>query len=331
MSSTPFIPANNTGPLSFCGIHQCWATCKDKCCFGCKGANFFKCKMGPRVCLLLSLLALLLLVIVVLLFVPVCSVVFIPGLCDKSAHSDPCDDAGFSAKNPIKCGRVAPAPSPIRTKAPSPIEAPSPPSPKHICQKSGPLDIVLVMDGSESVGHSQFMEELNFLKDITSKMHLGPQYTRVALVQYSDSFNVEFNFIDNESDLKSAFEAVEHQNGGTRTGQAIRFAYKNVIKNHARSYASVKMVVVTDGFSEDQPKRAANEMRANGVEMVAVGFTQNQRIPDSKQCTMDSLFYCELTDIANKPSENFVFMGGNGNRYKSLIEGVTYAACDDRK
>ena len=122
---------------------------------------------------------------------------------------------------------------------------------KEFCFKADPVDVVFVVDGSGSVGLTQFMQELNFLRSVSAAMHLGPDKTRIALVQYSSSYKVEFDFISDPTQVVGAFANIVYQGGGTRTGAAINFAYNNVIVPGARPGVEVKMVVVTDGRSGD--------------------------------------------------------------------------------
>jgi len=184
---------------------------------------------------------------------------------------------------------------------------------KEFCDKADPLDIVYVVDGSSSVNQVQFMQELNLIRGVSAAMDIGPTSTRIAFVQYSHSFNVEFNFIDDPSKVVSAFSKITYQFGGTNTGAAIAFAYDNVVQSHARAGIQVKIVVVTDGWSYDDVRIASDEMRARGIEMVAVGFAGYR--------------LSQLQDIANNPDQEYLYTGNNGDDLKDLIEDVTKTVC----
>merc|ERR1712018_1036817 len=94
-------------------------------------------------------------------------------------------------------------------------------------------------------------------------------------------------------------------------------AYENIIQHHARPNVEVKIVVVTDGWSGDDVQVPSDEMRARGIEMVAVGFAGYQ--------------LSQLQEIANDPDEDFLFTGTNGDDLKGMVEDVTLTVCKTEK
>ena len=184
---------------------------------------------------------------------------------------------------------------------------------KEFCYKAAPIDIVYVVDGSGSVGYDAFMLELNFLRTVSGAMDIGPNSTRIALVQYDHHDQLEFNFIDDPSKIVSAFGNINYMGGATRTGKAITFAYDFVVRGYARAGINVKIVVVTDGQSGDDVKIASDAMRDHGIEMLAVGFSHYN--------------LAQLQDIANNPDQEYLFTGGSGDDLKGLIEDVTLTVC----
>merc|ERR1712014_475277 len=209
-------------------------------------------------------------------------------------------------------------------------------SDQSICNQAGPIDIVFVLDGSGSVealerNRGRFSDKIDFVKQVTKNLNLGPGATRVAVVQYGDfEFKVEIPFTDSASRLNFdsiVYQAETKKDVGTRTGRAIEFATQELIQKFARKNAKTKMIVVTDAKSEDYVDEAANEARNKGIEMIAVGFSKNTRWTSAKICTLDALEFCQLQDIANDPDEGHLFMGGIGNNYEYLVQQVSAAAC----
>ena len=144
-------------------------------------------------------------------------------------------------------------------------------------------------------------------------MDLGESSTRIALVQYDHRFNIEFDFLDDSTQVFSSFENINQLRGGTKTGAAITFAYENIILKSARPGVQVKMVVVTDGQSFDDVQVISDEMRERDIEMIAVGF--------------GSYNLNELQQIANDPDEEYLFTGSSAEDLKDLLEDVTKIVC----
>nr|XP_057923512.1 collagen alpha-2(VI) chain [Doryrhamphus excisus] len=127
------------------------------------------------------------------------------------------------------------------------------------CEKRcGALDIVFVIDSSESVGLTNFTLEKNFVINTINRLGSlakDPQSetgTRVGVVQYSHSgtfqaIRLNDPKIDSLSSFKDAVKRMEWIAGGTWTPSALKYAYDNLIRDSRRSKANVTVVVITDG------------------------------------------------------------------------------------
>lgn len=127
------------------------------------------------------------------------------------------------------------------------------------CEKRcGPLDIVFVIDSSESVGLTNFTLEKNFVINTINRlgsMAKDPNSetgTRVGVVQYSHSgtfqaIRLNDPKIDSLSAFKNAVKRMEWIAGGTWTPSALKYAYDNLIRDSRRANANVTVVVITDG------------------------------------------------------------------------------------
>jgi len=185
------------------------------------------------------------------------------------------------------------------------------------CMRAGELEVVFVIDGSGSVGRSTFNQQIQLLRALVKHMDVGPQATRVALMQYAHGNRVEFNFVDNHSTLDHRLSNVRYMNGGTQTGKAIRDAYSQIIQRYRRRDAGVAMVVITDGESGDDVLAPSNEMRAQDIVMTAVGYAGFKR--------------SELDEIANDPNSEYVFSGNKMSDLLRLKEKISVAICDINK
>ena len=95
------------------------------------------------------------------------------------------------------------------------------------------MDLVFLVDGSGSVGQTNFDTQIQFLSDIIASLDISPTGSRVAMFQYSDSGRIEFGFLDNLSEIEFRLSIVPYMGGGTLTGGAIQATY-SAFRNFAR-------------------------------------------------------------------------------------------------
>ncbi|XP_029380747.1 collagen alpha-2(VI) chain isoform X2 [Echeneis naucrates] len=127
------------------------------------------------------------------------------------------------------------------------------------CEKRcGAVDIVFVIDSSESVGLTNFTLEKNFVINTINRLGSlakdpkAETGTRVGVVQYSHSgtfqaIRLDDPRIDSLSAFKDAVKRLEWIAGGTWTPSALKYAYDNLIRDSRRAKANVTVVVITDG------------------------------------------------------------------------------------
>uniref|UniRef100_A0A8C5HZ03 VWFA domain-containing protein n=1 Tax=Gouania willdenowi TaxID=441366 RepID=A0A8C5HZ03_GOUWI len=127
------------------------------------------------------------------------------------------------------------------------------------CEKRcGALDIVFVIDSSESVGLTNFTLEKNFVINTINRLGSfakDPQSetgTRVGVVQYShngtfQAIRLNDSKIDSLSAFKDAVKQLDWIAGGTFTPSALKYAYDHLIRDSRREKATVTVVVITDG------------------------------------------------------------------------------------
>lgn len=127
------------------------------------------------------------------------------------------------------------------------------------CEKRcGALDIVFVIDSSESVGLTNFTMEKNFVINTINRLGsmasdpASPTGTRVGVVQFSHNGTFEAIRLDDPniismSAFKTAVKRLQWIAGGTFTPSALKFAYDNLIRDSKRVRAKVSVVVITDG------------------------------------------------------------------------------------
>ncbi|XP_040004022.1 collagen alpha-2(VI) chain-like isoform X2 [Xiphias gladius] len=127
------------------------------------------------------------------------------------------------------------------------------------CEKHcGALDIVFIIDSSESVGLTNFTLEKNFVINTINRLGsmakdpASPTGTRLGVVQYSHKGTFEAIHLDDPninsiSAFTTAVKNLQWIAGGTFTPSALKFAYDTLIRDRKRAKARVSVVVITDG------------------------------------------------------------------------------------
>lgn len=180
-------------------------------------------------------------------------------------------------------------------------------------------DLVFIVDGSWSVGYADFDTAKNWLINITSSFDIGPAYTQVAVVQYSDLPRLEFHLGQHRTNqqLINALKGMKYLGGNTQTGRAIKFATENVFPSSQRTNLAKNKIaiVVTDGKSQDDVAEIAAQARAQNIIMFAVGV--GSEITKS-----------ELVAIANSPSTDYVLYAEDYTTIDRIKETMQQKICE---
>ncbi|XP_044151436.1 collagen alpha-1(XXI) chain-like [Bufo gargarizans] len=181
-------------------------------------------------------------------------------------------------------------------------------------------DLVFIVDGSWSVGYVDFDTAKNWLINITSSFDIGPAYTQVAVVQYSDLPRLEFTLGQHRTNqqLINALKGMKYLGGNTQTGRAIKFSTEKVFPSSQRTNLAKNKIaiVVTDGKSQDDVVEIAAEARAQNIIMFAVGV--GSEITKS-----------ELVAIANSPSTDYVLYAEDYTTIDRIKEAMQQKICEE--
>ncbi|KAG8444911.1 hypothetical protein GDO86_009894, partial [Hymenochirus boettgeri] len=161
--------------------------------------------------------------------------------------------------------------------------------------RTAPNDLVFMLDGSWSVGPENFEILKKWVANITTNFDIGPKFTQIGVVQYSDYpvLEIPLGSYESSDDLTRRMQSIHYQGGNTQTGNAIRFVIDHLFASSLRPLTKIA-VVLTDGKSQDDVKYIAEEARKNKITLFAIGV--GSEIEET-----------ELKAIANKPSSTYVF------------------------
>ncbi|XP_056336111.1 cartilage matrix protein isoform X1 [Danio aesculapii] len=140
-----------------------------------------------------------------------------------------------------------------------------------------PTDVVFIVDSSRSVRPSEFEQVKVFLAKVIDGLSVGPDATRVGVVNYASRVKNEVSLKSHKTKaaLVKAVSKIEPLSSGTMTGLAIQFAM-NVAFSEAEGGRkspdiSKVAIIVTDGRPQDNIRDIAARAREAGIEIFAIG------------------------------------------------------------
>ncbi|NXV22672.1 VITRN protein, partial [Cepphus grylle] len=147
-------------------------------------------------------------------------------------------------------------------------------SDRLVCSKTclNSADIGFVIDGSSSVGTSNFRTVLQFVANISKEFEISDTDTRIGAVQYTYEQRLEFSFdkYSTKQDVLSAIKRISYWSGGTSTGAAISYASEQLFSKSKPNKRKI-MILITDGRSYDDVRVPAMAAHRNGVIAYSVG------------------------------------------------------------
>ncbi|XP_034461875.1 collagen alpha-1(XXVIII) chain-like isoform X2 [Hippoglossus hippoglossus] len=203
---------------------------------------------------------------------------------------------------------------------------------KEICGcgikcKERPMELVFVIDSSESVGPENFEIIKNFVSALVDRVTVGRNATRIGLVLYSLEAKLMFNLARyvSKQDIKQAIGTIPYMGEGTNTGTAIRKATQEAFYS-SRAGVSKVAIVITDGQTDKrEPVKldiAVREAHAANIEMFALGIV-NTTDPTQAE------FLRELNLIASDPDAEHMFPIDDFNTLPALESKLVSRFCED--
>lgn len=158
----------------------------------------------------------------------------------------------------------------------------------------------------------------DFMKEVVGKSTVGQNEVHVGVMQYSTLQQLEFplNRFYTKNEMIEAIDNLRQIGGGTHTGEAIEQVSQYFdIERGGRPNEKRRLVVITDGESQDQVKSPAQRLRAKGVMVYAIG------VEDANSE--------ELLDISGSPDRMFV--GRDFDALKELETRLSLEICDPKR
>ena len=191
-------------------------------------------------------------------------------------------------------------------------------------------DLFFILDGSGSIGDTNFDEVRRFEHDFVNDLDIGPGDNQVGTIVFSTTANVDFylNMYQNKTDLLAAINNIPYPGGSTNTPDGIckliRYGFTEQNGSRPASGATFRVaVVMTDGKSNENSaecgwntSRAAEELHKQipPILVYVIGVT-------------NSINQNELNDIATGPEYITYLNSFNKNLLQEAQEEHIYEVC----
>ena len=165
------------------------------------------------------------------------------------------------------------------------------------------------------------------MKNIVRDFNIGPNNIRIGVAIFGNDVQPMFqlNTYSNQNDILRAIDRIPFLDQTTNTPAAIRYM-RNVMftpRNGDRSFAPNSVIIITDGVPRvptdvNEARRLtlqeANLARSQGINIFTIGI--------GPELTRDF-----LVQIANQPSNQYVFQVNQVRELETILNQVANAAC----
>ncbi|KAM4581200.1 collagen, type XXVIII, alpha 1b [Odontesthes bonariensis] len=191
-----------------------------------------------------------------------------------------------------------------------------------------PLELVFVIDSSESVGPDNFNIIKDFVNALVDRTSISRNATRIGVVLYSHIDEVVVNLKQEatQDEIKSKVRSMNYIGEGTYTGSAIHRA--NQMFKLARAGVRKVAIIITDGQADERDSisldSAVEEAQESNIEMFVIGVV-NESDPRSVE------FKKELSFIATDPDSEHVYLIDDFKTFQALEKNLLSCIFEEGK
>ncbi|XP_024902704.1 collagen alpha-1(XXVIII) chain [Pteropus alecto] len=170
--------------------------------------------------------------------------------------------------------------------------------------KETPLELLFVIDSSESVGLQNFQIIKNFVKTLIDQVALDLTTAHIGIINYSHKVEkvADLMQFSNKDDIKLAVDNMQYLGEGTYTATALHAA--NNMLEAARPGVKKVALVITDGQTDSRDEKNLKEVVKNAtdinVEIFVIGVVK-------KNDPNFEMFHKEMNLIATDPDSEHVY------------------------
>ncbi|KAL7371606.1 hypothetical protein ABVT39_001960 [Epinephelus coioides] len=186
------------------------------------------------------------------------------------------------------------------------------------CETIAKADIVLLVDGSWSIGRIKFKLIRSFLARLVSVFNIGPDRVQIGLVQYSGDPKTEWHLNAHQTKYSLLMNtcSLPYKGGNTMTGKALDYILHNSFQSNVgmRADSQKIAVLITDGKSQDDTLLPSQNLKDAGIEIYAIGVNNANKD--------------ELRSIASDPDEIHMYYVDDYSSLKDIVDGLTINICN---
>uniref|UniRef100_A0A4X2M5K1 Collagen type VI alpha 6 chain n=1 Tax=Vombatus ursinus TaxID=29139 RepID=A0A4X2M5K1_VOMUR len=192
-------------------------------------------------------------------------------------------------------------------------------------------DLVFLIDGSNSIHPNDFKKMKEFLVSVVDDFDIRPSKVHVGLAQFSHIYNPEFALgsFTTEEELFTQIEMTQQIFGFTHIGAALRQVeqyFRPEMGSRINTGTQQVLLVLTDGQSQDEVAKAAEDLRRKGIDIYSLGIgdvDEQQLIQitgtSDKKLTVDN--FDELRKIKKRIVRNICKSGGESSCFVDVVVG----------
>lgn len=187
-----------------------------------------------------------------------------------------------------------------------------------LCSKTcyNSINLGFLIDGSSSVGYSNFRLVLDFLAAIARRFDISDVGTHIGAVQFTYDQRLEFGLYDHptkEATFK-ALQDIHYMAGGTATGEAITYTANTLFQPKKAGWKNF-LIVITDGQSYDDVSRPALAAHKEGITIFSVGVAW---APQE-----------DIRDMASEPKDSHTFFTKDFTGLEKFTHALVQQICQD--
>ena len=144
------------------------------------------------------------------------------------------------------------------------------------------IELAFLVDSSTKTNSNAWTQMLNFVSDVVRQYDIRSNCVRAAVIRYSNSADapIQLNFYSNVNQLVQAIARIQFLGGSSNLAAALDLLRSQVFaSNIVRGNTAQIAIIVTDQLqSRSQIQNAANNVKSQGITVIAVGVTRPNRV-----------------------------------------------------
>ncbi|NXX86390.1 VWA2 protein, partial [Urocolius indicus] len=170
-----------------------------------------------------------------------------------------------------------------------------------VMQCSASLDVLLLLDGSYSIGKGSFERSKHFAGKLCDALDVHPDRVRVGVIQFSSTPHLEFplDLCVTKQEVKERIKRIVFRGGSTETARALKYILRKGFPGGRNSSVPQVLIIISDGKSQGSTAVPARQVKERHITVFAVGI----KFPRWE----------ELHVLASEPTEQHLLFAGDAD------------------